>query len=373
MAVRSSADEMDVQALVWLVNMSSNPSTESIVIESMSALPLKSVDSFKRGIDHTDVPLACTEALECLLRAPAVPMHESKVDRLIRATVCFGKYCTTLGAPQLAKACSPTLYTGLLSIHPSTRGEIRELVLSNLIASDDDLTALRLEPIIWAHLLRRVSSSNSNLNTQVMQMLYTEIPSFYWKADYVQPITYALDTFEMKIPSESDNGEVTLRMAIQRTLYIYVAEVILHRHMRFEYTFSRQNDYDVKYLRFHLLFHMAGSRSMRTMAAESHSLRSVSDTSFSDTESLFSTILQRIGDLVDIASPHKDNDNRGTVLEFLYTLITSVEFDDHLTLLKQSFALTMFFRVLNPHPLTHHASRKIGACRNWPLNLSKSL
>ncbi len=44
-AVRSSADEMDVQALVWLINMSSNPERESIVIESTSALPLKSVES----------------------------------------------------------------------------------------------------------------------------------------------------------------------------------------------------------------------------------------------------------------------------------------------------------------------------------------
>ncbi len=50
---------------------------------------------------------------------------------------------------------------------------------------------------------------------------------------------------------------------------------------------------------------------------------------------------------MDIASPHKDNDNRCTVLEFLYTLITSVEFDDHLTPLEQSVTLTMFFRVLN--------------------------
>ncbi len=79
--VRDSADEMDVQALVWLINMSSNPSVENIVLESMSALPLKSVDSFMRRIDHTNVPLACFQALERLVREPDVSVHESKVDR----------------------------------------------------------------------------------------------------------------------------------------------------------------------------------------------------------------------------------------------------------------------------------------------------
>ncbi len=57
--------------------------------------------------------------------------------------------------------------------------------------------------------------------------------------------------------------------------------------------------------------------------------------------------MQSIGDLVDIASPSKDNDNRHTVLKFLYTFITSVEFDDPLTPREQTTALMMFFRVLN--------------------------
>ncbi len=71
----------------------------------------------------------------------------------------------------------------------------------------------------------------------MLQMLFTEIPSFYWKADYV-PITYALEPLEMKIPHGSGDGEMSLRMAIQRSLYIYVAEVILHRHMLSEPPFS---------------------------------------------------------------------------------------------------------------------------------------
>ncbi|KAK0448057.1 hypothetical protein EV421DRAFT_110421 [Armillaria borealis] len=340
--------------------MSSNPSVENIVIESTSALPLKSVDPFKRGIDHTNVLFACTQALERLFHEPDVSVHESKVDRLIRATLRFTSPPYIYNVPQPAKDCfSPTLYADLLCINPGYREEIRELVMSNLMASNDDLPALRLHPIIWAHLLKRVLNSDSSPDKlEVMQMLLTEIPSFYWKADYV-PITYALESFGMKIPSESEDREVTLRVAIQRSLYIYVAEDILHCHMRWEPMMFCQNDRDeifYQYSRLRLLLRMAGSRPMRSMAADScfmrsiadsHPLQSIPPSSFASNQSLFIMIVESIGYLVDIASPHKDNDNRGTVLEFLYTLITSVEFDEPLTLLEQSSALTMFFRILN--------------------------
>ncbi|KAK0227006.1 hypothetical protein EDD85DRAFT_854491, partial [Armillaria nabsnona] len=336
--VRNSADEMDVQALVWLINMSSNPSVESIVIESTSALPLKSVDTFKRSIDNTNVFLACSQALERLARDPDVSVHESKVDRLIRATLRFTSFPYIIHLPQPAKdSFSSTLYADLLCIHLNCVEEVRELVMSNLIASDDDHTALRLQPIIWAHLLRRVLFNYPSPDQlAVMQMLFVEIPSLYWKADYV-PTTYALESFGMNIPSESDDSEMTLRMAIQRSLYIYVAENILHDYMLLQPTIFRQNDGDEKYPRLCLLLSMAGSRSMRSIRASS----------FAFNQSLFITIVQSIGDLVDIASPYKDNDNRHTVLEFLYTLITLVEFDDPLNPREQTTALMMFFRVLN--------------------------
>ncbi|SJL01209.1 uncharacterized protein ARMOST_04527 [Armillaria ostoyae] len=371
--VHDSADEIDVQALAWLINMSSNPSVENIVIESTSALPLKSVDSFKRGVDHTDVPLACEQALERLLREPDVSVHESKVDRLIRATLRFKRFPDIFDVPQPARdRFSPALYADLLCIQPGCEEEIRELVMSNLMASNDGLPALRLHPIIWAHLLKRVLNSDSSPDKfEVMQMLFIEIPSFYWKADYV-PITYALESFGMKFPSESDDGEVTLRVAVQRSLYIYVAEDIFYQ-MLYEPTMFRRDDRDeifYQYSRLRLLLSMAGSRSMRSMAADSrlmrsfdgsHPLRGIPDTSFFHFESLFFTILLSLGDLVDLAFPPEDNDNRCTVLEFppedndnrctilefLHTLITSVEFDDSLTPFEQSFALTIFFRVLN--------------------------
>ncbi|KAK0498081.1 hypothetical protein EDD18DRAFT_77232 [Armillaria luteobubalina] len=156
-AVHNSADDMDVQALIWLINILSNPSMENIVIESTSALPLKSVDSFKRSIHHTNVGLACMQFLRPLLLEPDVSVHESKVDRLLRAALhlTFPPYIHDLPKPTKDRL-SPTLYAMFLCIDPNCEEEIRELVMSNLMTSEDDVTALHLQPIIWALLFLEV-------------------------------------------------------------------------------------------------------------------------------------------------------------------------------------------------------------------------
>ncbi len=194
--------------------------------------------------------------------------------------------------------------------------------MSNLIASHDDLTALRLQPIVWAHLLKRVLSSDSSPDKLgVMQMLFTQIPSFYWKADHVN-ITFSLETLETRISIASDDGEVTLRVAINKTLYLYVAEKILHHHMRYNEPTIFPQSGDAWYSRRRLLLSMAGSRSMRSMTGShlrsmlnSHFIqrtngpqfmRSTPVSSFASNRSLFITIVESIGDLVNIASPRKD-------------------------------------------------------------------
>ncbi|KAG7447397.1 uncharacterized protein BT62DRAFT_892468, partial [Guyanagaster necrorhizus] len=58
--VESCADDIDVRALTWLFGMSSNPSVQSIVVQSTSALPLRSVKSLKqhaKGILDMQYPL----------------------------------------------------------------------------------------------------------------------------------------------------------------------------------------------------------------------------------------------------------------------------------------------------------------------------
>ncbi len=82
-------------------------------------------------------PLACSQALGPLVCEPDVSVHESKVDRLIRATLRFNSSPEKFHVPHFAKdSFSPTLYAGLLCIHPYCSRNALELVMSNLIASD---------------------------------------------------------------------------------------------------------------------------------------------------------------------------------------------------------------------------------------------
>ncbi|KAK0448776.1 hypothetical protein EV421DRAFT_1484787 [Armillaria borealis] len=237
MAVEDSADETDVQALAWLIHMSSNPCVWTIVIESTSALPLKSVKSFERRIAR--ISFECSTALETLGSSQDVSVHESQVDRLLRAHLRFTDSFYIGRMPRPAKGCfSPGIYADLLSIQTDCRKEIRELVISNLRAVPNDPTALRLQPIVWAYLLQKLLPSGPD-NLEVMQLLFTEIPPFYWRADFISPIHF-IERKGMKIPYEDDVA-TTLRMAIQGGLYLYVAEVILQDHVGVESTIFRQD------------------------------------------------------------------------------------------------------------------------------------
>ncbi|KAK0479960.1 hypothetical protein EDD18DRAFT_1206501 [Armillaria luteobubalina] len=228
--------------------------------------------------------------------------------------------------------------------------------MSNLMVSNGNLTALRLQPIVWARLLWKLRYSPAERS--VMQMLFAEMPSLYWKVDYV-PNTFTLKPCDVEIPYTSGDGRVTLRRAIRRTLYIYVAHILYHYCMDSEPSIFHLPDKTFNHhLRLPLLLRMAGSRTMRSMA-DSH-LRSIPSSyfhqriapdiplsSFASNRSLFITIMERIGTLVDIESPRKNNGNRHTVLKFIHTLITSDEFDRPLTPREQKSALMMFFRLLN--------------------------
>ncbi|KAK0505116.1 hypothetical protein EDD18DRAFT_325355 [Armillaria luteobubalina] len=342
MAVEDSSDETDVQALAWLIHMSSNPSVRNIVIESMSALPLKSVESLERCIPR--ISFECSTAFESLGSSQDASVHENKVDRLLRAHLRFTNSFYIRGMPRPAKLCfSPGIYADLLSIQKHCRREIRELVISNLKAVPDDPTALHLQPIVWAYLLQKLLPSGTD-NLEVMQLLFIEIPSFYWSANFT-PSTQVIDRQGMKIPYR-DGIATTLRMAIQECLYQYVAEVLLQDHMCIEHTVFYQNHTDVHLVnsRLCLLLSMAGSSSMRSMA----------NSVFLSPHSLFTGIMGDIASFLEIKplSSHRGltptipvNSNRHAVLKLLYTLISSVEFNVSLTLHERNVVLTMFFQV----------------------------
>ncbi|KAK0195061.1 hypothetical protein F5146DRAFT_1024031 [Armillaria mellea] len=352
MAVENSADDTDVQALAWLIHMSSNPSVRNIVIESMSALPLKSVKFIERRIPR--ISFECSTALfETLGSSEDIAGQESQIDRLLRAHLRFTDSFYIGEMPRPVKGCfTPGIYADLLSIQKDCRKEIRELIKSNLTAVPGDPTALHLQPIVWAYLLQKLLPSSPD-NLEVMQLLFIEIPSFYWGANFIPPSTQVIERKGWKFPY-TDGVATTLRMAIQGCLYLYVAEVLLQDHMRIEPTIFRQNRTDVHPLdsRLCLLLSVASSSSMRSMAVSALPFH----------HSLFVSIIKNTGGILGIKSLPSDYDdtppipldnNRYAVLKLLYMLISSLEFDDALTLPERNVVLTTFFRVLkstSPRP-----------------------
>ncbi|SJK97122.1 uncharacterized protein ARMOST_00373 [Armillaria ostoyae] len=346
-AVEDSADETDVQALAWLFHMSSNPSVWNIVIESTSALPLKSVKSLERRIAR--ISYECSTALETLGSSQDVSVHESKVDRLLRAHLRFTDSFYIRRMPRPAKQCfSPSIYADLLSIQKHCRKEIRGLVISNLKAVPDDPTALRLQPIVWAYLLQKLLPSDLD-DLEVRQLLFIEIPMSYWSPGFIPP-TPVIEREGMKLFDEDSTG-TTLRMAIQRGLYLYVAEVILFQDQLFHMHFGERSLFwDDNHInissppdsRLNLLLNMACSPSMRSMVFPA--------SPFFD--SLFSKILRGICDILGVNSYNNNtpavalDTNRYAALKLLYTLILSAELD-YIPPERMNAVWTTFFRVKN--------------------------
>ncbi len=324
MAVKDSADEVDVRALAWLIHTSSNPSVRSIIIESTSALPLKSVKYLERCIMR--ISFECSTALETLGSSQDVSVHENKVDRLLRAHLRFTDSFYIRRMPRPAKQCfSPDIHADLLSIQKHCRKEIRELVVSNLKVVADEPTALRLQPIVWAYLLQKLLLSDPD-DLEVRQLLFIEIPLSYWSPDFIPP-TPVIEREGMKIFDE-DSTVTTLRMAIQRGLYLYVAEVILLQDQLFHMHFGQRSFFwDDMHInisspldsRLNLLLNMASSPSMRSMVFPASPFL----------DSCFSKILRAICDLLGVSSHNTPavalDTNRYAALKLLSTLISSAE------------------------------------------------
>ncbi|KAK0457161.1 uncharacterized protein EV420DRAFT_542980 [Desarmillaria tabescens] len=149
-AVKLSADETDACALSWLFCTSSNPAVQRIVVEAVSALPLKSVASLKhraKGISEM-----------CEIHASVVfcPRHpqEGKLDRLIRTSLRLAMddkffFIPTPDPEVERKRLSPDVYAELLSIQ---FGQLYLREIRNLVSTDLDLD---LQPIVWGNLLQQ--------------------------------------------------------------------------------------------------------------------------------------------------------------------------------------------------------------------------
>ncbi len=364
-AVESSGEEMDTHALAWLFNMSSNPSVQTIVVESTGTLPLASVEPLKQ---HAKGILKMCRALSIFLLSPIE--DEGRFDRLARAGLCLGNVHNSTWSDLLKlekNQSSPEIYAELLAIYPKILcnsddlEQVFNLLKAQLMRPADQL--LLLQPIVWGSLFQKLLPLNSHSWDSVsslIQPLFSVISPSYWHADY-KPLPLFLGRDQLKICLTSDtihenSYPVRLDTAIYEHLSPYVADAIFQYfrdasdsvfHSDSSNEFSALQD-----SRLHALLIMASLPSIQKVP--------ITDSSI---VSFFGKILVNISiymnvykfNLLDNNFPSfKLDDNHYSVLKLLYTLISSEEFSSaSMRSLDQRITLVTFLRVLNstcPHP-----------------------
>ncbi len=344
--VESSRDEMDVHALAWLFNMSSNPSVQTITLQSIGALPLTSI-KYLNELDKGFSELWKTLATTILLS----PLEEGRFDRLTRASFRLHtkyKYLSKELLKREKNQLSPEVYAELLSVSPSYL-EISNLVKAQSMESTDK--CLHLQPIVWGYLLQKALAvdifSSKDFDYSLIQLLFHKIPSFYWNANYI-PLDY-LKFSRGTICSTSDRDECSLSTAIDKYLYPYVAEIIFHRIIKawdsifysdVAHEFPKPQDQ-----RLHGLLTMASSPSVQKLPITNPAFNSV-----------FGMVMLNIRTYMDVDGFYlfhdkmpffKLDNNRQIVLKLLYKLVSSEVFgSDSMQSLDQHITLVTFLRIL---------------------------
>ncbi|KAK0216237.1 hypothetical protein IW262DRAFT_1299477 [Armillaria fumosa] len=370
-AVESNAEEMDVHALAWLYNMSSNPSVQTIVIQSTGILPLASVEFLKQranGISEWPV----SYPLFVLLHSPIIE-EEGRFDRLARAGLCLGHFTHDRLSDnedllkQENNRLSPEVYAELLAIHSCSFScsyhleQVLNLVKAQF--TEPAVQQLLLQPIVWGYLLQKLLPLNSHSWDSInnlIQPLFSPISSSYWYADY-KPLPLFSGRDQLKICLTSDgfpplnSCPMSLVMTVREHLSPYVADAIF-QYFRDAWDIDFHSDPADEFPapqdpRLRALLAVAGSPSVRKVPMAVPFI-----------DSFFGTVMSNIGTYMDAHISLFDNDfpsfkldgNRYSVLKLLYTLISSDEFDGALMHnLDQRITLVMFLRVLHstsPHP-----------------------
>ncbi|SJL11080.1 uncharacterized protein ARMOST_14481 [Armillaria ostoyae] len=272
-AAELGADELDVCALGWLSGMSSNPSVLNIVVQSTSALPLRSVEPLMQYAERF------SETYRTVISSIDINCHESIVDRIIRASLRFNipSYLDwTFGHWVRERDGLPTeIYAGVLCIDNWLTDEIANLVKAQFMESSDK--QLRLQPIVWACLLQRLLPFTVESG---LIPLFLMIPPGYWHADYKPPPLFPKNNMEIRSISRQDHHAVPLRIAVYRHLYPDIADAFFEGFMHVKDSifhpdpatdeFPAPND-----PRLHSLLTLAGSPSIRkTHQEKGHLLRS---------------------------------------------------------------------------------------------------
>ncbi|KAK0457149.1 uncharacterized protein EV420DRAFT_1551780, partial [Desarmillaria tabescens] len=262
---------MDTYALAWLFNMSSNPSVQTIVVQSIGALPLASIKSIKQHAKGV------SELCNTLTHSLLYPIAESRFDCLTRASFCLSTAPPTFSADLRKRSkeqLSPEVYAELLaSDHHDFSSETQKMI-HNLVEAQfmpsADYTRIHLQPIVWGRLFWMLLPF-SNLDDSLIQPLFRAIPSYYWLADYKPlPLFSGRNTLDICLtPNRDDHGVPSLEEAINKYLYPSIADAIIWC-FRDEYTVFHPDPTDdfptPQDPRLCALLTMAGSPSAQTVA-----------------------------------------------------------------------------------------------------------
>ncbi len=339
-AVELRADNLDAYALGWLSGMSSNPSVLNIVVQSTSALPLRSVEPLMQYAERF------SETYRTVISSIDINCQESIVDRIIRASLRFNipSYLDwTFGHWVKERDGLPTeIYAGVLCIDNWLTDEIANLVKAQSMESSDK--NLRLQPIVWACLLQRLLPFT--LESGLIP-LFLMIPPGYWHADYKPPPLFPKNNMEIRSISRQDHHAVPLQMAVYYHLYPDIADAFVEGFTHVKDSIFHLDPAADEFPapqdpRLRSLLMLAGSPSIRKTAIEP----SMKD--------LFARVLRNIDLYMDLPATLLNHDspsfeldsNRYAVLKLLYILVSSDDFDT-LPVVHQRITLMQFLRALN--------------------------
>ncbi len=405
-AVGLSADDIDLYALSWLFEISSNPSVHNIVVQSLSALPLRSVNSLKSQVESArhqsmDSLMSRLEqsALEPVIRELLTSLRDDKRDdpfiarELSRHIRIYLRFAATPGfnfsISAVESMLPPGTFAALRSVEiywhdAELQTPLSDRVITALTEEEDstDESQLRLQPIVWASILRMLHTLGSSIN---VTLLLNEIPTSFWHPMFPPPplvftsgalkpppwkhmdpdseIASNLTGLKISSPSPQVDKPVPLCVAIRTCLYQYVFETII------------QDDVDIRNIRGSVDYLGPTNEFSEPpqdpklcfllKTASSPSIWDIPKVSYGEPDHPFrysctfiSRVLLNIGvhldvnkfSLIDECIPSFLLDvNRHAVLKLLYKMISSANFGNGRPAYVKDccIALVIFLRVLN--------------------------
>ncbi|PBK72338.1 hypothetical protein ARMSODRAFT_1016307 [Armillaria solidipes] len=336
--------------------MSSNPSVQSIVLQSTSALPLTSVRSLLHHI--AGFSFTCQFTLRRLLSdaSDGHPALESKIDRVSRAFLRFpgeedeaSQWNCLACVPfhvtsRLRGRFSPDVYAQLLCLQHGTNhlDEIRELLLSNLPEE-----GIVLEPIVWARLLHKLLPFGPD-DRDIALYFFEIIPSNYWNANFVVPPP-VYEWEEIKIIKNANSTADHLRSTVHNYLYPWVGDSIIQGKLNVtDSIFNPESPDDYpspQDPRLRFLLTIVGSPSIQRTGIDLPS-GNIFRKAISEIETFF-----RIDHLFYIFQSSlpivEFNNHRHAILKLLYMLLSSDHFGKReVPVERQHAALVLFLRMV---------------------------